>query len=365
VLPFDKLMKQLAIRLGYQKTIAKSLVIRANGLIKYEVSLSNKIENTKIVEVAAAVLQRPDNTFLLAQRPPDKIWAGYWEFPGGKIESGETPYHALVRELREELDITITTAYPWVTRVYTYPHATVRLHFFRVTAWSGELHPLEGQQLSWQPPLSLALSLEGEMGRVLVSPVLPANGPIMRSLSLPDLYAISNVKELGEQEFMRRLETALQNGLRLVQLREKDYSHEALRALALQMLPLIRKHDARLIINADVELCKEIGADGVQLTGTQLAELDERPEVEWCAASCHNAEELRRAEHLGCDFALLSPVLATQSHPGAPHLGWENFAAIAAGASIPVYALGGLTHADMNIAWHYGAHGIALLRQAW
>ncbi|MCG6933655.1 MAG: Nudix family hydrolase [Gallionella sp.] len=316
--------------------------------------MNTSTEKTKIVEVAAAVLQRPDGTFLLAQRPPDKIWAGYWEFPGGKIESGETPHHALVRELREELGIEVQTSYPWLTRVYTYPHATVRLHFFRVTAWSGELHPHEGQQFSWQ-----------HVHDVSVEPVLPANGPIMRSLSLPDLYAISNVAELGEQEFMLRLEAALKNGLRLVQLREKDYSRDALRALALKMLPLLRQHEARLIINADIELCREIGADGVQLTGVQLAGLSERPDVEWCAASCHTAEELRRAEALGCDFALLSPVLATQSHPGAPHLGWDNFAAIAAGAIIPVYALGGLTTADMQTAWQHGAHGISLLRQAW
>ena len=316
--------------------------------------MNTRAENIKIVEVAAAVLQRPDGTFLLAQRPPDKIWAGYWEFPGGKIEPGETPYHALVRELREELGIEVQTAYPWLTRVFTYPHATVRLSFFRVTAWSGELHPHEGQQFSWQ-----------RVTDVRVSPVLPANGPVLRSLSLPTLYAISNAAELGEDEFMRRLEAALQNGLRLVQLREKDYSRDALRALALKMLPQLRRHDARLVINADIELAKEIGADGVQLTGTQLAGLNARPDVEWCAASCHNAEELRRAEALGCDFALLSPVQATQSHPGAPHLGWEKFAEIAAGASIPVYALGGLTHDDMQTAWQHGAHGISSLRQAW
>jgi len=316
--------------------------------------VNTQSENIKIVEVAAAVLQKPDGTFLLAQRPADKIWAGYWEFPGGKIEPGETPYHALVRELREELGITVTTAYPWLTRVYAYPHATVRLSFFRVTAWSGELHPHEGQQFSWQ-----------HVHEVTVAPVLPANGPVLRSLSLPDLYAISNAAELGEDEFMRRLAVALDNGLRLVQLREKDYSRDALRALALKMLPQLRRHDARLVINADIELCQEIGADGVQLTGTQLAGLNARPDVEWCAASCHNAEELRRAEALGCDFALLSPVQATQSHPGAPHLGWEKFAEIAAGASIPVYALGGLTHDDMQTAWQHGAHGIALLRQAW
>ena len=327
--------------------------------------MSNSTEITKVVEVAAAVLQRPDNSFLLAQRPPDKIWAGYWEFPGGKIEPGEIPCHALVRELREELGIEVQTAYPWVTRVYTYPHATVRLNFFRVTAWSGELHPHEGQQFAWEHSLSLTLSRSRERGQVSVSPLLPANAPILRALSLPTLYAISNVAELGEQEFLQRLEAAIHNGLRLVQLREKNYSREALRALALKILPLLRLHDARLIINADIGLAKEIGADGVQLTGAQLAGLSERPAVDWCAASCHNAAELRRAEALGCDFALLSPVLATQSHPGAPHLGWENFAAIAAGSSIPVYALGGLTHADMHTAWQHGAHGIALLRQAW
>jgi len=334
------------------------------GLNNFEMPLKSSSVKTKIVDVAAAVLQRPDNSFLLAQRPPDKIWAGYWEFPGGKIEPGESPYHALVRELREELGITVTTAYPWVTRVFTYPHATVRLHFFRVTAWNGELHPHEGQEFAWQknppqPPFDKGGSLR------MVSPILPANTPILRALELPALYAISNVGELGEEEFFRRLEVALLNGLRLVQLREKNLSREALRELALRMLPLLRQHGARLLINADIPLAQEIGADGVQLTGAQLTELDERPEVGWCAASCHSAAELRRAEELGCDFALLSPVLPTLSHPGAPHLGWEGFAAIAAGSAIPVYALGGLTPDDMQTAWQHGAHGIALLRQAW
>ena len=316
--------------------------------------MNHSVEKTKIVEVSAAVLQKPDGTFLLAQRPPGKIWAGYWEFPGGKIEPGETPRHALVRELREELGIKIQTAYPWVTRMYAYPHATVRLHFFRVTTWSGELHPHEGQQFAWQ-----------RVQDISVSPVLPANAPILRALSLPTLYAISNVAELGEAEFMRRLELELNNGLRLVQLREKNYSREKLRELALKLLALMHRHDARLILNADIELAREIGADGVQLTGVQLAELDERPALDWCAASCHNAEELHKAESLGCDFALLSPVLPTQSHPGEPHLGWKSFQEFATGLSIPVYALGGLTHADMQVAWQHGAHGISLLRQAW
>jgi len=372
-------------------------------------TLNHLTEKSKIVEVAAAVLQKPDGSFLLAQRPPDKIWAGYWEFPGGKVEPGETPRHALVRELREELGIEVQTAYPWLTRAFTYPHATVRLYFFRVTAWDGELHPHEGQEFAWQrtnppqppffkvgsrgeaaphseepgpiPPLAKG-GRRGDFAHdetdserasphdtfnfsLNVSPVLPANAPILRALELPTLYAISNAAELGVEEFMHRLEAALHKGLRLVQLREKSLPHDALRELAQRVVTLAHAHGARVLLNGDVALAQQVGADGVQLTGAQLAELQHRPEVDWCAASCHSAEELRRAEALGCDFALLSPVLPTKSHPGAAHLGWEKFAEIAAGASIPVYALGGLTDADMEIAWHHGAHGIALLRQAW
>lgn len=321
-------------------------------------------ENKKIVEVSAAVLQRPDGSFLLAQRPTDKIWAGYWEFPGGKIEPGETAHHALVRELREELGIAVQTAYPWLTRVFTYPHATVRLNFFRVTEWTGEMHPHEGQQFAWQSSLTLALS-QGERGLISVEPILPANAPIIRALELPTLYAISNAAELGVEPFLVRLQARLDAGLQLVQLREKHLSHDELHALALRMVAMMHPYGAKLIVNADVELAREIGADGVQLTAAQVASLDERPDVPWCGASCHSAEELRRAEALGCDFALLSPVLPTQSHPGEPTLGWEKFTECVSGSTIPVYALGGLSNDDMHTAWQRGAHGIALLRQAW
>jgi 8-oxo-dGTP diphosphatase len=194
---------------------------------------------------------------------------------------------------------------------------------------------------------------------------LPANAPILRALCLPSLYAISNAHELGEELFMQRLQAALHEGLRLVQLREKNYPRERLRALALRMLPLLREHGARLLINADVDLAREAGADGVHLTGAQLMSCTARPDVEWCGASCHGVQELHRAEELGCDLAVLSPVLPTLSHPGEPTLGWERFAEYVAGCSIPVYALGGLQHADMHAAWQHGAHGIALLRQAW
>jgi 8-oxo-dGTP diphosphatase len=336
-----------------------------------ELTLNTQTVIIKIVEVSAAVLQRPDGSFLLAQRPPDKIWAGYWEFPGGKVEPGETARDALIRELQEELGITVETAYPWLTREFTYPHATVRLSFFRVTKWSGELHAHEGQEFAWQGISSFTSSLtlprreRGLAGNVSVAPLLPANTPILRALELPTLNAISNVAELGVEHFLTSLQAKLDIGLKLIQLREKNLSRDELRELALKVVKLAHSRGAKVLLNGDMELAQEVGADGVQLTATQLAELTERPSLDWCGASCHNSEELRQAEKFGCDFAMLSPVLPTQSHLGAPHLGWEKFAAIAAGSTIPVYALGGLTREDMQTAWQHGAHGIALLRQAW
>ncbi len=318
--------------------------------------MSNLLENSiaDFVEVAAAVLERPDGTFLLAQRPIDKMWAGYWEFPGGKVEAGESARDALIRELHEELGIEVVTVYPWITRVFTYPHATVRLNFFRVTEWRGELYPHEGQQFSWQHATKIG-----------VSPLLPANAPIIRALELPSLYAISNVAELGEEAFLNRLQDRLGAGLKLIQLREKQLSRVEMHRLAQRVVAMAHDRGAKVLRNGDVALVQEVGADGVQLTSTQLAGCVERPAVAWCAASCHSAGELQHAQALGCDFAVLSPVLPTLSHPSAAHLGWKNFASLATGTSIPLYALGGLSHADMNTAWQQGAHGISLLRQAW
>ena len=116
-----------------------------------------------ITPVAVGILQRADGQVLFAQRPPGKAYAGYWEFPGGKIEQGESPAQALVRELEEELGVHVTVARAWLTQQHVYPHAHVELQFFRVTAWEGEVAPREGQEVAWQTP-----------GAYTVEPMLPA-----------------------------------------------------------------------------------------------------------------------------------------------------------------------------------------------
>ena len=103
-----------------------------------------------ITDVAVGVLQRPDGSVLYAQRPVGKVYEGWWEFPGGKAEQGEPIEQTLVRELQEELGVTVTRFTPWVIRDHVYTHATVRLHFFRVTQWLGEPASSEGQLLQWQ-----------------------------------------------------------------------------------------------------------------------------------------------------------------------------------------------------------------------
>ena len=133
-----------------------------------------------LVEVAAAVIERPDGSFLLAQRPAGKVYAGWWEFPGGKCEAGEPAERALARELREELGIEVRRAYPWVTRVHVYEHATVMLHFFRVVEWTGEPASREGQAFAWQ-----------RLDAPIAEPMLPANGPVLAALALPLEYAIT------------------------------------------------------------------------------------------------------------------------------------------------------------------------------
>lgn len=308
------------------------------------------------VDVAVAVLLRPDGTFLLAQRPKKKVYAGYWEFPGGKVEPGETVREALVREIREELGVEITAAYPWITQVFTYPHATVRLHFFRVTQWQGEpaTQPHEHDAVVWQA-----------LDNLTVLPLLPANTSVMRALRLPGEYAISDVAGIGEVEFLVRLEKRLRHGLRLLQLREKAMDVAALEPLAMKMVGLARAYGARVLVNGDVNLARRVGAHGVHFSAAQLMGLPLRPELAWCAASCHNAEELRRAEELGLDFVLIGPVLDTPSHPGAKTLGWEGFAALARGAALPVYAVGGMNPGVLEQARTLGAHGLAMIRGSW
>ena len=305
-----------------------------------------------MVEVAVAVIERADGAFLLAQRPAGKVYAGWWEFPGGKVDEGESAVGALSRELHEELGIDVRRAYPWITREFVYPHATVRLNFFRVVEWLGEPHPKEDQAIRWQ-----------RFDAPMAEPMLPANAPVLRSLALPLEYAITDAGTLGVAEILARLERRLADGLRLVQVRDKALSRRA--DFSRSVVATARRYGAKVLVNGDEQAARAAGADGVHWSAAALTQAAIRPHGLLCGASCHSVAELQRAAELECDFAVLGPVQQTATHPGAPTLGWEAFARIARGLPIPVYAIGGLVPSDLDAARRHGAHGLAMIRGSW
>ncbi|MDE3009575.1 MAG: Nudix family hydrolase [Pseudomonadota bacterium] len=307
-------------------------------------------DQRQLVQVVAGVLLAPDQSFLLASRPPGKVYAGYWEFPGGKVEAGESPRAALDRELEEELGVRPTRADPWLVREFSYPHARVRIRFFRVSRWEGKPHAREGQALQWHPP-----------GPPALTPMLPANGPILRALALPERYGITAAGRIGEPHALLGVRQALQRGVRLIQVREKSFSPARLRLFAAQVVELARAAGARVLVNSDPATALACAADGVHLEARRLMALTQRPELPLVAASCHDDQELEHADRLGLDFAVWGPVRATDSHPGTAGRGWPAFAHAVQGRELPVYAIGGLGEQDLATAHEHGAQGIAAI----
>lgn len=270
------------------------------------------------------------------------------------MEAGETPRDALVRELREELEIETLKCFPWIVREHVYEHAHVRLHFFRVTEWHGELRDRVHSALEWQRP-----------GGETVSPMLPANAPVLSALALPDTYGVTHAHEIGVDTQLAALERALADGLRLVQLRESCMPAGQREAFAAAAVALCHRFGARALVNGDAQLAWAVGADGLHLTGEQLKGLRRRPGFPLVAASCHDAQGLKRAAECRLDFAVMGSVGPTASHPGRPGLGWATVKRLLENCPLPVYAIGGLGRKDMEAAWTAGAHGIAAIRDAW
>lgn len=307
-----------------------------------------------IVRVAAAVIEHADGRVLLAQRPRDRAYGGYWEFPGGKLEAGETAEAALARELHEELGIVVRHASPWLVQEFVYPHAHVELNFFRVRAWDGEPSGRDGQAFSWQDPSAID-----------VAPLLPANTRVLAALRLAPIYAITCAADVGEDAFLRRAQHTLDEGVRLIQIRERAWERSRRDAFARALIALAKPREARVLLNGSANDARRLGCDGVHWTAAALAAADSRPRDLLVGASCHAIGEIVRAAALEVDFVVLGPVFATPTHPDAVPLGWQGFAERIVGTRVPVYALGGLSRDDLDTAITHGAHGIGMRRHAW
>jgi len=327
-----------------------------------------------LVHVAVGVITDRHGRTLIAQRPESAHQGGRWEFPGGKVEPGEGVTAALARELLEELGIVVTAAQPLLRIPHHYPDKSVLLDVWRVTGFTGNAHGREGQPVRW----AAAGQLQGY--------AFPdANRSIVRAACLPPTYLITAPPRCAQAQgagangseetahnapgavtpadqgaFVDRLRLRLEQGQRLVQLRAHTLSDAAYAALAEAVAGLCREHGAQLLLNGPPALARALGV-GLHLTSRALAAHVTRPLPEHLllAASCHGPDELGRAVELGVDFAVLGPVHATASHPGAGTLGFAQFARWIRDVPIPVYALGGMTLSDLEAARNARAQGIA------
>ncbi len=308
------------------------------------------------IDVAAAVIRGADGRVLIARRPLDKHQGGLWEFPGGKIEPGETAEAALHRELHEELGIRVREARPLIRIRHDYPDKAVLLDVWEVGAFDGEPHGAEGQPLAWVRP------------RDLPGYEFPAaNRPIVAAACLPDRYLITP-DGLAPDELLRGLRQALERGVRLVQLRAPAMFDPQYRDLAADAQGLCAGR-AQLMLKGPLEWLGDFPAAGWHLTAEQLRRYAPNgrpfPRGRWLAASCHSAEELALAAQMGVDFVTLSPVLPTHSHPEAEPLGWEQTSTLIEHCTCPVFVLGGLSGQHLTQARDIGAQGVAAIRGFW
>jgi 8-oxo-dGTP diphosphatase len=305
------------------------------------------------IDVAVGVVARGDGAVLLGQRVAGKPYAGWWEFPGGKLEAGESVERALARELHEELGLDVVSSRPWVVREFVYPHARVRLHFRRVSDFRGEPASREGQAFVWRPP-----------DRIDVAPLLPATVPVIGWLRLPTMCLLSGIGASGEERGLHALASALERAQAassarssvapIVVLAEPTLEAQRFERLFYRIRSACSARGARLLVSDGHPPSFARAADGVVVRAASLATHTRRPSAAIAAARCANPEDLVAAARLGFDFALADD---------------RCLPALARGAPLPVLldvsADGAATGASVDAAQDAGAHGIAVPPRLW
>ncbi|WP_417227539.1 Nudix family hydrolase [Amphritea sp.] len=328
---------------------------------------------SKLIHVAAAAIFNESGELLLALRNSKQHQGGLWEFPGGKVEPGESAHDALTRELHEELGITIDLAAsrPLIQVPYHYPDKSVLLDVFRVNRFSGDAYGREGQPLKW-----IRLS-------ELPNYQFPAaNKPIVNALLLPNAIAItpeystealledgqmseSCLTELADQ-YGRFVAQAMLNGADAIMLRAKHLDNSVQLALYTQLAERFKSRP--IIWNTSIEAANEAKVPVIHLSSDRLQQLDRQGlngrdlfSGRWLGASCHSLEQIQQAERVGVDYITLSPVQQTPSHPDTAPLGWDEFTRLVSQTRLPVYALGGVSLDNIDTAIHVGGQGIAAI----
>jgi len=301
------------------------------------------------ISIVIGIVKNTAGEIFIARRHENLHQGGLWEFAGGKVEKGETLDAALARELKEEIGIDVIQSAPLIRLRHVYADRTVQLHVFLITQFNGEPQSQSGQEWAW-------IKIEA-----LDNYTFPAaNRAILTALRLPPYYAILN-DDSGD--LLSNLKHLLAQNIKLIQARLKNLTASQVHDFLSVAYPLCRENGAWLLLNSGSAKAFEMTSDGVHLTSHDLLAMNTQPEnLRWLSASCHNLSELKHAEKIGVDFVVLAPVLTTQTHPDVEPLGWDVFSKWVAECNIPVYALGGVSKTDLQMANHFGGQGIAGIR---
>ncbi len=303
--------------------------------------------DSEYLHVAVGVIKDSTGRILISLRHDAVHQGGLWEFPGGKVERGETVEQALARELKEELEITINECKPLIKIKHQYSDLSVLLDVWKVESYEGKPTGHEGQKIKWVEP-----------SRFIDYSFPKANYPIITAVKLPAEYAILNSGK--GIDLLKNLRVIIESGVTLIQARLKSLSAPSVKQFFEQAIPLCHQKGVCLLVNSAVENAYQLNTDGIHLTAQDLLMLKHRPvDFKWVAASCHNQTELQHAEKIGVDFVVLAPVLKTKTHPDAQPLGWDRFSQLTKNVNLPVFALGGLQKKDKDIACRMGGQGIA------
>lgn len=303
-----------------------------------------------MLHVAVAVIKNPQQEVLVALRHPGSHQGGLWEFPGGKVEEGESVFAALQREIQEELDLSISAAFPFVKISHDYDDRRVLLDVWQVTEFSGKAIGREGQRIQWLAAADMQ-----------VQDFPAANRRIIDLIKLPPEMAITpNLN--GLSDLSEYLEQAAAADLKLIQLRQKLLPTNALLEWASHAQVLGERLGLQVVLNASADLIPLLpNGVGLHLSASELGKLNAplAKSVPLLGCSCHSEDDLRRAESMALDYALLSPAAETAKYPAGAALGWSQFADLAGAVSVPVYAHGGFRRKDLELAQSMGAVGIA------
>ncbi len=315
----------------------------------------------KRIHVVAAVI-RSAKGVLIARRPDHLHQGGKWEFPGGKVESNEVPWDALVRELHEELDIVSTHGEPLIKIAHDYPDKSVLLDVWMVDGFQGQPRGVEGQEIRWVEPDELA---EYQFPA--------ANRPIVSAAQLPRRYVITPELEVSVEHFLARIRELIQAQLQCFQIRTKAIDGYQWRELVAGLAHLKQQYPQTMFLLNSAVPAAQVPSGlfaGIHYTAKDLSQLKVIPECwrspgKWTAASCHTWSDLIRAQELGISFATLSPYNVTASHPAQPPIDRRTFEQWVAQSKIPLFALGGLGEGDYKNVIAIGAQGFAGIRCFW